>query len=388
MIIYIKYGELTLKGKNKSVFINKLYENVKNRLRDFKLIKIQKEYDNMYISNVSDDNVNEIINSLKFVPGICYIIKAYETKSDLDILSKDLLEKIEFSKFKTFKVIVKRCDKSYPIESTDLARKMGGIILDAFPHLNVDVKKPELNVYIEIKQNNTAIYYSERIPGMGGFPLGINGKALVLLSGGIDSPVAAKLLMKKGFHVDFLTFITPPHTSEEALEKVRKLRKIITEDEKLEKSKLFICNFTNLQSELAHMSNKQYQITIMRRYFFRIARDLCKKYDYIAIGTGESLGQVASQTTESMQTIQDAIGSFLVLRPLLTYDKNEIINLSKIFRTYETSILPFSDCCSLFVPKSPVTKPTIRQAEKIEKELELAEAIYETFLDKYLTKEE
>jgi thiamine biosynthesis protein ThiI len=266
----------------------------------------------------------------------------------------------------------------------EIAKKMGGVILDNFPKFKVDVHKPSLTATIEIRRNET-IFYFNRIRGCGGFPLGINGRVLMLISGGIDSPVAASLLIKKGFNVDFLTFISPPHTDERALDKVRTLRKIITMDGKLEKSKLYIVNFTKLQHEISHISIHSYQITIMRRYFFKIAYDLAKKYNYDAIATGESLGQVASQTIESMQTIQNSINDFMVLRPLLTYDKIEIIQLAKQLGTYETSILPYADSCSLFVPTNPVTKPKFYTAQKLEAELELAPSIYQTILDKYIT---
>jgi thiamine biosynthesis protein ThiI len=190
-------------------------------------------------------------------------------------------------------------------------------------------------------------------------------------------------MIKKGFYTDFLTFISPPHTDDRALDKVKKLKNILTLDNTLQKSKLFIVNFTSLQHEISHISKKSYQITIMRRYFFRIAQDIAIKYGYDAIVTGESLGQVASQTMESINTINNSINQKLVLRPLLTYDKSEIINISKIIGTYETSILPFADSCSLFVPTNPSTKPNIETADKLEKELDLINGIYLNILNKY-----
>jgi thiamine biosynthesis protein ThiI len=259
--------------------------------------------------------------------------------------------------------------------------EMGGVILDNFKNYKVDVRKPQLLINIEIDKEKT-IFYFEKHLGEGGFPIGINGRVLMLISGGIDSPVAAKLLMKKGLHVDFITFLTPPHTSNKVLEKVKKLIKIASHDSLLQRSKLFVCNFTPLQHELSHISDKSYQITLMRRYFYRIACDVAKKNKYSAIGTGESIGQVASQTLESMKVIQNSINDFLVLRPLLTYDKQEIINLSNKYKTYETSILPYEDCCTLFVPSNPQTRPKLDSAIKLESKLDMIEEIYKMVVEK------
>ncbi|GHU48299.1 putative tRNA sulfurtransferase [Bacilli bacterium] len=382
-IIYIKYGELTLKGKNKMSFINCLYFNLKKALIDFRNVSIHKQYDSATISGFTAKNKDEIMSILKQIPGVGLIIPAYIANKEFAKLGEAIVKQLIKNKITntTFKVNSKRSDKSYPLDSMQLSMKMGGLILRNFKGYSVDVHKPQLKVTIEIKLKE-AIFYFEKIKGCGGFPLGINGKVLLLVSGGIDSPVAAKLLMKKGFQVDFLTFISPPHTDDRALDKVRSLKKTITLDGKLENSKLYIVNFTPLQHEIAHISIHSYQITIMRRYFFRIAHDLALKDKYDAIATGESLGQVASQTINSMKTIQNAIGDALVLRPLLSYDKSEIIELSRYYGTYETSILPFADSCSLFVPTNPVTRPTIHTALKLEAELELVPEIYKHIINK------
>ncbi|GMO14478.1 MAG: tRNA 4-thiouridine(8) synthase ThiI [Mycoplasmoidaceae bacterium] len=373
MIVYIKYGELTLKGKNRANFVNCLYQNIKRVLLSFKTLKFIKEFDCTTVLGINTKNIEKILNILKEVSGISFIIKAYEGKTDLPSLGKDILSNLPKGKH-TFKVDTKRSDKTYSLNSMDINCKMGGIILDNMKEYKVDVHTPEIKINIEIKKNKS-IFYFEKIKGMGGLPLGINGKVLMLISGGIDSPVAAKLLIKKGFIVHFLTFITPPHTNPKALKKVEKLRDIITMNNSLYNSKLYICNFTNIQHELSHITNKSYQITLMRRYFFRIAKRIANENKMQAIATGESLGQVASQTIESMQTIQNAVDDLLVLRPLLTYDKEEIISLAKKFGTYDVSIEPYIDCCALFVPKNPATKPTIRSAKKLESELELIESL-------------
>jgi thiamine biosynthesis protein ThiI len=266
----------------------------------------------------------------------------------------------------------------------ELSAKMGGVVLNQFKHFTVDVHHPKLLINIEIKQKK-AIFYFHKIKGVGGFPLGINGKVLLLISGGIDSPVAANLLLKKGLHVDFLTFISPPHTDERALDKVRKLVNILSINKTLYTPKLYIVNFTNIQHEISHIHDHSYQITIMRRFFFKIARQLAINHNYQAIATGESLGQVASQTIQSMQTIQNAVDDFLVLRPLLTMDKSEIIQLAKQINTFETSILPFADSCSLFVPANPVTKPTAHKAITLEKELEFIDSLIDNVFAKHIT---
>jgi thiamine biosynthesis protein ThiI len=265
----------------------------------------------------------------------------------------------------------------------EISTKLGGVILNHFKDYAVDVHKPKLVINVEIK-DLYAIFYFEKINGLGGLPLGINGKVLMLISGGIDSPVAANLLLKKGLQVDFLTFISPPHTDERALNKVRELKKIITLNNDLYNAKLYIVNFTNLQHEITHIHDRSYQITILRRYFFRFAKRLAESNNYQAIATGEALGQVASQTIQSMQTIQNSIGDFLVLRPLLTMDKSEIIHLAKQLGTYDTSILPYADSCSLFVPANPVTKPTIHKAIHLESGLELADDIMEQIFKNHI----
>jgi thiamine biosynthesis protein ThiI len=385
-IIYIKYGELTLKGKNKIDFINRLFDNVKRLLTPFSKIQIIKQFDALIIKGATSKTNPQIITLLKRVPGIDLIINGYESPKDFTKLSNNIIKaliKKDITKT-TFKVITKRADKSYQMNSMEVSMHMGGVLLKRFKSYKVDIHKPQLTVTIEIRYKH-AIFYFEKIKGMGGFPLGINGKVLVLISGGIDSPVASYFLLKKGLHVDFLTFISPPHTDERAVDKVRQLRKIITLDNTLYKSKLYIANFTPIQHEISHISDHGYQITIMRRYFFRIAKQLAIKGDYQAIATGESLGQVASQTIQSMQTIQNAIDDFLVLRPLLTMDKSEIIKVAKAIGTFDTSILPYADACSLFVPANPVTKPTIHKAKKLEDELTLADRLVTSLLEKHIT---
>jgi thiamine biosynthesis protein ThiI len=283
----------------------------------------------MSLKGISSKNIEETITLMQKVPGFNLIIPAYACDHDFSFLKEQIIKKLKSDKISgTFKVDTKRSYKQYHLNSMEVSRLVGETILDKCKTLKVDIHKPDTTITIEIKEKR-AIFYFKKIKGRGGFPLGINGRVLLLMSGGIDSPVAANLLLKKGLHVDFLTFISPPHTDEQALNKVKTLKKIISLDNHLYKSNLYVVNFTNVQHEITHISNHSYQITLMRRFFFRFAKEIAITYNYGANATGESLGQVASQTLESITTIQNAIGDFTTLRPLLTYDKEEIIQLAK-----------------------------------------------------------
>lgn len=386
-IIYIKYGELTLKGKNRVSFINSLYRTIKKALGSFENIIIKKEFDNTVIE-CDENNVSSILIILKRVPGIQQIIKAHKIDSNsFDIIGTELVEILKghiTHNHKTFKVITKRHDKKYEIGSMEFSKKMGGVVLRSFSSLTVKMNNYDLEINIEIKKDHTIIFF-EREKGFGGFPIGINGKVIMLISGGIDSPVAAALLLKKGVHVDFLTFLTPPHTSDELLTKVKTLIGKLSLDNKLYKPILYTVNFSPIQHELAHIDLESYQITLMRRYFFKIANHIAKENKYLAISTGESLGQVASQTLESMRAISQVLDDdMLILRPLLSLDKIEIISIAKEIDTYETSILPYPDCCSLFVPNAPVTKPKIKTAKWLEEKLDLINDIFLNTLNKYI----
>ncbi len=383
-IIYIKYGELTLKGKNRNEFSKCLLSNIKLAFNGID-IKIIKQYDSMQLCDFLNEDLDKIIKILTRIPGIANFSVAYETDLELSNII-ECAHQFVSNDYRTFKIEARRSNKNYELNSLEIKQKIAGHILQNNQDIKVDVHKPELTIYIEIKHKN-AIVHGNKITGFGGLPIGSSGKVLLLLSGGIDSPVAASLLMKRGIEIEFITFVSPPHTSPEALQKVRDLVKLITLDGKLQKPVLYVCNFTKLQHEITHIQKESYRITIMRRYFFRIAKEIAIQNNCLAIATGEAIGQVASQTLQSMDTISNVLDNFLILRPLVALDKSEIINLAKKIDTYETSILPYDDSCALFAPKAPATKPKIETAKWIEKQLELIEDIYNSTLNNSIIKE-
>lgn len=372
-IILIKYGDLYLKGKNKKHFINSLNKNIKNALSDFE-IKIETKFDKCIIYFKNQNDKDEIINILKYIPGVSFIIPCKIIERDLEILKKDILNYLNLKG--TFKIETNRKDKGYDLDSYSLNKLLGKWILENKKDYLVDVHNPDFIISIEINKNNFT-YYIDKIKGISGMPIGLNGKALVLLSGGIDSPVAGYLLQRKGISVDYITFITPPHTSEESLDKVKNLVKKITLNNKINNSSLYIVNLTKIMNEINHIKLESYKIILMRRVFFKIASKVSKiiKSDFIA--TGDSLGQVASQTIESIDCVSNAINEPIVLRPLITFSKDEIISIAKFIGTYEISILPYEDSCSMFVPKNPITKPKIDKIIKLEEELEYLDGLIE-----------
>lgn len=387
-VIHIKYSELTLKKKNRMDFIKQLFKNIKFALKEFAL-SIKYFYDYMIIENFNNDNVSEIINLLKCIPGINSFCLAYEINKDINeliILSMTLINNaITKNNIKTFRITCHRQDKQY-LSSMEIINQIAKEILST-TNLKVSLNEFDFNLQIEVKKD-CILVSDQYIQGINGLPIGTSGKALVLLSGGIDSPVAAKLLMLRGLKVDFITFITPPHTSEQALQKVRDLAKIITLNNKLYSANLYVCNFSDVQHELTHIKKESYRITLMRRQFFKIAKQIAIKTNSQLIATGESLGQVASQTIESMFVISNVLDNFLILRPLISFDKESIIKLAKFHNTYETSILPYDDSCSLFAPKNPVTKPNLETALELENSCYLLNNIVDNVISNKVWKEE
>ncbi len=366
-LILIKYGELTTKGENRDVFIEKLSKNIKNILKDDH-VKIIKNNVRMYIES---DDISSSISKLKRVFGIHGIVRAYKIENNVDeILSKSL--EVMKDKKGTFKIDTKRADKRFEISSMDFNNLVGGHILKN-TDLKVDVHNPDTTLHIEIRVEGTYIY-TDIIPGIGGYPVGTQEKSLLMLSGGIDSPVAGYLALKRGIDIDCMYFEAPPHTSLMAKEKVKTLAKLVNEYSG--NIRLLVIPFTKLQEAIYKNGADTYMITIMRRMMYRIASRVCEKYNYKAILNGESIGQVASQTLDSIGVIE-SVANYPVIRPVACMDKLEIIDIAKEIGTYETSILPYEDCCTIFLPKHPVIKPKKERCLEIEKRFDYDKLIDE-----------
>ena len=371
-IILIKYGELTTKKQNRKEFINQLEKNIKEKLIDEK-ISLTKNRVRMFIKVEDEEKTERIIKKLQKIFGIHSIVLAYKSNNNINIIEENILSIVKSISFKTFKVETKRSNKSFPIKSMDFNNRIGGLILKNIPNISVDVHNPDYILKIEIRENDTYIYGKE-YTGAGGYPVGIAGKGLLMLSGGIDSPVAGYLAMKRGIKIECIYFESPPHTSTMAKNKVIALVEKLKEYQP--DIKLHIINFTNIQENIYKNINPDYMITIMRRMMYRISEKLLKKRNCLVLINGESIGQVASQTLTSMQVI-NAVTNIPVIRPLACSDKLEIIKLAVKIDTYETSILPYEDCCTIFLPKHPVINPKIEKCIEYEKSFNYQDLIEE-----------
>lgn len=371
--IMIRYGELNTKGKNKIDFVRMLEKNIRHSLGNLIDIKdLYHTHDHSYINLNDDSKIDEIIEILKNISGIHSFSIVYKLDADIDKLSDfclDYILKVK-DKVKTFKVNCKRSDKRFPMHSIDIIKIIATKILkqDLF---KVDVHNPDLFINIEVHQDGIVVYFNS-IRGSGGYPLGSLGNALMLLSGGIDSPVASFLLMKRGLKLDFIHFASPPYTQEGVIDKIKELLDILNIYQ--DKIYLHIVPFTKIQETIYKNTDVSYAITILRRMMFKISKIVADKIHAKAICTGESIGQVASQTLESMNTITDGI-NLTILRPLSVVDKQDIIEIAKKIKTYEISIRPYEDCCTIFKPKNPKTAPKLEEVLKYE-----AKADYETLI--------
>ena len=368
-IILIKYGELTTKKSNRNQFIKKLNSNILKQINDLNL-EIKYDQSRMFIY-VSEAHLDEVVERLNKVFGIHGIVICHPVDNNIESIKEKTLEILKNEKFNTFKIVTKRSDKAYPIKSNDVNNIIGGFILKNL-ECKVDVHNPDIYVNIEIRRDKTFIYTKE-INGIGGYPVGIEGKGLLMLSGGIDSPVAGYLALKRGVDLECLYFESPPHTSLLAKEKVIKLASILNEYSK--NIKIHIIPFTKLQEEIYKNIDDTYMITILRRMMYRIAFKVAKKRNCKVIINGESIGQVASQTLTSMNVI-NSVTNYPIIRPVACLDKLEIINIAKKIGTYETSILPYEDCCTIFVPRHPVINPDINKAISFEQLID-----YETLIN-------
>lgn len=369
-IIMIKYGELTTKKDNRGFFIKTLLKNINDKLSKISH-SITYDFFRMFIE-VEEKDMNEVVDILKNIFGIYEIVICYTFENkDIDNICHESLNILKDQEFKTFKVETNRSDKSYEVSSMEVSKKVGAYLLKNIKDIKVDVHNPEFLLNIEIRKEGIYLY-KNGIKGLGGYPVGTQGKALLMLSGGIDSPVAGFLSFKRGISLDYIYFESLPHTSIEARNKVIKLANILKKYST--NSKLYVINFTEMQESIYKNGKEDYIITIMRRMMYRISELIAKKTRCNAIINGESIGQVASQTLTSIKVVNE-VTNYPIIRPLASFDKLEVIEISKKIGTYETSIIPYEDCCTIFVPKHPVINPKLEEALKIENSFNYQELI-------------
>ena len=361
-LILCKYGEIALKGLNKSTFESMLVKNVKRRLRSCGKFKYTKSQSTLYVEPLSDDiDMDDVVDRLKKIFGIAKLCRAMMVEKTMDSILNDTMDYLDeaLCGANTFKVNAKRADKRFPMKSPEICRELGHKILEEFPHLSVDVHNPDVIVTVEIREQH-AFINALKIDGAGGMPIGSSGKAMLLLSGGIDSPVAGYMVAKRGVQIEAIHFEAPPYTSERARMKVEMLA---------EKMAAYCGDinfhcvpFTEIQEQLRDNCPEELFTIIMRRLMMEIAQRFCEKEDIQCLVTGESIGQVASQTMYAM-VCTDAACRIPVFRPCIGMDKSEIVEISRKIDTFETSILPYEDCCTVFTPKHPKTRPILSEVE-------------------------
>lgn len=371
-MIIVFFGELGTKGKNIMDFIRLLGKNIKYALRDFPKLSYEVKKDHIYIL-LNGESFQDISEKLKKVPGIGSFALAKSVEKNLEAISQEASSLYSRSGKNTFKVQTKRADKKFEIHSDEMSRRVGAYILTHNHTAKVDVHHPELLVEIYIREE-AAYVYGIKVKGLGGYPLGIAGKSLCLLSGGIDSPVAAYLMMKRGVKLECVHFAAPPYTSQAVIEKIHDLLHVLNDYQP--DIKLYVVPFTELERKIYEVAGPSYCVTIMRRMMMRIADGIAFKHNDLVLSSGESIGQVASQTLYSMQVIEE-VGEHPFIRPLATYDKTEIIDIAKQIGTYDISIRPFEDCCTIFTLKDPVTHPNIDVVHQIEEKFDWKSMVHE-----------
>ena len=359
-MVLVRYGEIILKGCNRPMFEDALIRNIKTAIADDGAVKITKAQATIYIEPLDDDSqTDSICEKLKKVFGIVSIVVAYRTEKSVDAAAEEIKTCFakELSEAKTFKVEAKRADKKFPLKSPEICAEVGEKVLDAFPNLTVNVKEPDITLHVEMREGYGYVHIG-RQKGAGGMPSGTNGKALLLLSGGIDSPVAGYMIGKRGVSLEAIHFFSYPYTSDRAKDKVMKLAKII--GTYMGGIKVHIVPFTEIQLQIRDKCPEEHLTLVMRRFMMQIAQRIAEKRRCTALVTGESIGQVASQTMSALAVTDDAV-TMPVFRPLIGMDKEEIVEISRKIDTFETSILPYEDCCTVFTPKHPSTKPRLNK---------------------------
>lgn len=377
--IMVRFGELSTKGKNKKDFIKTLAINIKHSLKEFESLRIETRYDHIYVI-LNGQDYQPVMTRLQDISGVYSLSLVYKVESDIEKIKEACFELIQKEEGKTFKVKSKRADKRFPIVSDVIVRQVATVILKN-TDLKVDVHNPDITLSIEVRDEGTYIF-TKTFLGAGGYPLGVGGKGLMMLSGGIDSPVAAYLLMKRGVMIECIHFASPPYTSQAVIQKLEDLLSVLNKYQA--KIRLNIIPFTKLQEEIYKHCPESYAITIMRRMMFRLADRLSKRRKCPIVASGESLGQVASQTIHSMNVINE-VTNVPVIRPCVTLDKTEIIKIAKKIGTYEISIRPYEDCCTIFAPKNPKTMPRLDECLELENKFDF-EALIDEAINNYVVK--
>lgn len=372
-VILVRYTEIHLKGLNRPYFERALVDNMKRALRGLEP-KIQREHGRIYVRGIGEESFPDALDRLTRVFGIHSVSPAIAVEKDWETVvsaALGLMEKrMEEEPNSTFKVLARRSDKHYFMNSDEINRELGGRVLERFPSLSVDVHKPEIKLSVEIR--DMAYIYCEEIKGAAGMPTGTAGKAALLISGGIDSPVAGYMMAKRGLNLSAVHFYSYPYTSERARDKVVELTRLVSKY--AGEIKLFLVPFTDIQMTIYEKCPEKETTVLMRRLMMKIAERLAREEGALALITGESLGQVASQTLEALCVTNDAV-SMPVFRPLIGFDKDDIMEVARRIGTYETSILPYEDCCTVFVPKHPVTKPKLEELRASEAAVDFTEMI-------------
>ena len=369
-IILCKLGEVVLKGLNRHSFETKLMSNIRRRTQKFGKFKIYSRQSTIYVEPVGEAcDLAGAYAACKQVFGLIAITKAVPCEKSKEAILETAKAYLgaELQKAKSFKVETKRADKSFPMGSIEISQWVGGMLHDAFPHLKVDVHTPELTVYVEVRED-AAYVHAPAEPAAGGLPLGMGGSALSLLSGGIDSPVSSYMMAKRGVVLEMLHFAAPPYTSDLARQKVLQLAQELTAW--CGRMSVHIVPLTEIQEQIRKQCPEEYFTLITRRFMMRIADRLAKEFDCRALVTGENLGQVASQTMEALRVSED-VTDLPVLRPLIGMDKEEIVRIARHIGTFDTSILPYEDCCTVFTPRHPKTKPHVEEVREIESVLDI-----------------
>ncbi|WP_442603736.1 tRNA uracil 4-sulfurtransferase ThiI [Paenibacillus sp. KN14-4R] len=376
--ILVRFGEMMLKGRNRRRFETSIYQHIKRVLSPYGEIEISFDYGRIFIEGLGS-SYDQVKGELSKVFGLVSFSPAYSTELDVEAIQKQALALVQSlpQMPATFKISTRRANKKFPHDTYETNNLIGGYILDHCPGLKVDVHHPELELRIEIREK--ALLFSEVEEGPGGFPLGTNGKGMLLLSGGIDSPVAGYLALRKGIAVEAVHFHSYPYTSDRAKQKVIDLAQKLSEY--AGEVKLHLVPFTEIQTSLNSAHQGNFIVTFMRRAMYRIAQRLAEQQGALALITGESVGQVASQTLPSMNAIGQVV-QIPILQPLVMMDKKEIVKIAEKIGTYETSILPYDDCCTLFLPKSPTTNPNLRVIEGIESTFEFMNSLIEEAIEK------